>query len=73
MSNSKGWGELGAAGASDQRTAHLERKDKTEQERVRLFGTALGRTIHGGTHGRKGWFGEGLLQIPWCLLWAKKL
>ena len=38
MSNSQGCVERGAAVASYQRITHLERKDKTKEERVRLLG-----------------------------------
>lgn len=54
MSNPKGCVECGAAVASYQRITHLERKDKTKEERVRLFrNETLGRLTHGGTNGRK--------------------
>lgn len=36
MSHSKGWSEIGAYVASQQRTIHLQRSDKTEEKVFRF-------------------------------------
>ena len=58
MSNSKGWVELGAAVASYQRITHLERKDETKEERVRLLGMIHGAQYMWELMGEKGGLGK---------------